>query len=278
MKTDRPWGRAPILFYRSADYDNTWNGPTALGPLYDRPALLTSGKTIYVAAMTPASNGAAAALLKSTDRGASFQPNASLAPDSLAHQPMNSVLSSAGTLILPYVDFPRGGVTFGAPIFVADIPRPSPGSLEMASGSGALYLAWNGGPEDRRNLTVARSIDNGETWTTKLIGTDANFGSLAVAGNGMLGVAWIQHLPNQPECWHTCFSVSTDKGQAFTIPSVISTAPSCPNPAAKSVASKFSRGGRDYGDYRVSPLRPTAPSIRFGSTPAMESSTSTPLP
>lgn len=266
LKGDHPWGRSPILFYRSSDNGTLWKGPTRLGPLYDRPTLLTSGNTVYIAVMTPAARGTAAALLRSTDRGASFQRVASFAPDSLGHQPMSPVLSSAGTLIIPYVDFPRhkedmhssriyivrsndAGATFEAPVFVADIPRPSPGSLEMASGRAALYLAWNGGPADHRNLTVARSTDNGENWTAKIISPAANFGSLAVAENGTLGVAWIQHLATSPECWQAYFSASIDNGKTFTIPSVISTAPSCPNSAAKSIAAKFGGEGRDYGDY-----------------------------
>lgn len=267
LKTEHPWGRTPILFYRSSDNGRTWAGPAVAGPMYDRPTMLVSGRSIYVTAMAPEAGGStAAAVLESTDRGASFQRVASIAPDSLGHQPMGLVHSPGGALVIPYLDFPRrkeefhtsriyvvrstdGGSTFGPPIFVTDIPRASPGSLEMVAGQSAIYAAWNGGTEARRNLMVARSIDEGNTWVSKVVSTEARFGSLAVAGDGTLGVAWIQHLRNRPYCWNTYFSFSVDGGQTFANPTRVSTSPSCPSNAARKTAHLFKRGDHDYGDY-----------------------------
>jgi hypothetical protein len=140
-------------------------------------------------------------------------------------------------------------MTFESPVFVADIPRASPGSLEMASGHNSLFLAFNGGSEARRNLTVARSTDNGETWTSKVISRDASFGSLAVAPNGTVGIAWIQHVPSKRECWHAYFSASTDNGKTFRAPAIISSSVSCPSTVTKAAAAGFRRGENDFGDY-----------------------------
>src|SRR5689334_21792831 len=213
--------------------------------------------------MAPGGRGTASVLLSSTDFGATLQRIASIVPDSLGHQPMQPLFTAAGTLVLPFVDFPRhredlhasrvyvvrsrdAGMAFDSPVFVADIPRPSPGSLETVAAGSALLIAFNGGPERRRNLTVARSTDDGETWTTKVISPDASFGSLATAPNGMIGITWIQHLRTSPECWQAYFAVSTDNGQTFSAPVVVSTALSCPGTVAKTAAAGFKRGDNDY--------------------------------
>jgi hypothetical protein len=119
----------------------------------------------------------------------------------------------------------------------------------MVSGRNTLLVAFNGGSEERKNLTIARSVDDGQTWTTRVISADASFGSLAVARNGTVGVAWIQHIPSQPECWRAYFSASTDNGQTFRPPAVISSAISCPSMSTKTAAADFRRGDNDYGDY-----------------------------
>ena len=283
MRRGHPWGRVPILFYRSRNQGSTWEGPTPLGPVYDRPTIVTAGsgkdKRVYVAAMSP--GGASqqmVTVLRSDDGGVSFPRTTSIAPDNLGHGAMNPVIAPDGSLIVPYVDYALqpdarrllqssriyvirstdGGARFGLPKFVAEIPKPLPGSVAMAVNlsatrfPGRLYLAWNGERDERENVIIARSQDNGETWiTTSLRAPDAgraHFASLAVSSDGILGAAWIQDEAEEPRknCYRTYFAASTDGGESFTAPNAVSDAISCPDPLAnKDVITRFERGG-DY--------------------------------
>jgi hypothetical protein len=188
---------------------------------------------------------------------------------------MNPVLSPEGLLIVPYLDFPfrrearalmqssriysvrsqDGGQTFGLSAFVADVPRPLPGFVETAvdlsSGRfrGRLYVAWNGERDDRQNVTVARSADNGETWSaTELRASGAgpaNFASLAVSRDGVLGVAWIQYEREESkrQCWRPYFAASADGGESFTPPAPAAGVVSCPDLIANKDALARRLGG-----------------------------------
>lgn len=107
---------------------------------------------------------------------------------------------------------------------------------------GRLYLAWNGESDDRRNVTVARSQDNGETWAPTAVKAPdagrAQFSSVAVSNQGTLGVTWIQYEREESRrnCWRTYFAASVDGGESFSAPVVVSTVASCPDPVANKVA------------------------------------------
>lgn len=236
MNRGHVWGRLPVLVYRSRDQGTSWEGPTVIGPFFDRPAMAAAGtgkdKRLFIAAMGIAapSEPSGVAVLRSDDDGASFR-RILLTPDNLGHNALNPVVTPEGLLIVPYVDFPSTspkqseqrrqlmhtqriyvvasrdqGQTFGLPRIVADIPLLFlTGFPEIAVDRspgrfrGRLYLTWNG--EDRQSVTVARSADNGETWLARTIkapnARPAYFPSLAVSNNGTLGVTWLQHEPEE---------------------------------------------------------------------------------
>lgn len=289
MNRGHAWGRLPLLVYRSRDQGASWEGPTVIGPFFDRPAMVASGtgkdKRLFVAAMGIAapSEPSSVAVLRSDDDGASFRRTL-LTPDNLGHNAVNPVVTPEGLLIVPYVDFPstsreqserrrqlmhasriyvvasrNQGQTFGLPRIVADIPGFQPGlpvvAVDLSPGRfrGRLYLAWNSEPEGRQNVTVARSDDNGETWSACAIKAPnagpANFSSVAVSNNGTLGVAWIQHAPEESgrKCWRAYFAASVDGGESFSAPLAVSSAVSCPDPTANygNTQHPFTRGG-DY--------------------------------
>jgi len=252
-------GGLPILVYRSRDQGTSWESPTVIGPFFDRPAMVAAGtgkdKRLFIAAMgiTAPSEPTSVAVLRSDDEGASFK-RILLTPDNLGHNALNPVVTAEGLLIVPYIDIPSTGLasreqyerrrqlmhtkriyvvasrdwgqTFGLPQFVADIPGSLTGFPEMAVDlspgrfRGRLYLTWNG--EDRQSVTVARSDDNSETWSTRTIkapnARPANFPSLAVSNNGTLGVAWLQDEPEESKmkCWRTYFAASVDGGELLS--------------------------------------------------------------
>ncbi len=277
MSRGHAWGRLPVLVYRSRDQGRSWEGPTAIGPFFDRPGMVAAGagkdKRLYVAAMgiTSPSEPAGVAILRSDDDGASFQRTV-LTPDNLGHNAANPVVTPEGLLIVPYVDFPsthaeRGkrqrqlvhawriyvvasrdqGRSFGPPQIVADIPRYPPSlpvmAIDLSPGRfrGRFYLSWNGESDDRQNVTVALSQDNGETWSANAIKAPdagpAHFSSVAVSNNGTLGVTWIQYEREESrrKCWRTYFAASVNGGESFSPPVVISSVPSCLDPAANKV-------------------------------------------
>ncbi len=105
------WGRLPVLVYRSRDQGRSWEGPTAIGPFFDRPGMVAAGtgkdKRLFVAAMgiNSPSDPAGVAVLRSDDDGASFQRTV-LTPDNLGHSAANPVVTPDGRLIVPYFDIP----------------------------------------------------------------------------------------------------------------------------------------------------------------------------
>jgi hypothetical protein len=291
MQRGHAWGRLPLLVYRSRDRGATWEGPSVAGPFFDRPALVAHGrgaeKRLYAVAMgmtAPSGPGvpSSVAVLTSSDDGASFQ-RTFVTPDNLGHNALRPVVSPEGTLIVSYVDFPATGRaefekrrplmrtsrmyvvlsgdrgrTFGTPRFVADIPRAAVGFPELAVDlsegryRGRLYMAWNGESEERQNVMVARSEDQGETWVAASMkaseGGPAYFASIAVSTDGTLGVAWLQHEreESRKRCWRIYFAASSDGGVSFSAPTAVSSVVSCPDAAANKYAlPRFERGG-DY--------------------------------
>lgn len=241
------WGGAPIFIFRSEDRGETWHAPVIIpGGSFDRLTLGTGGTRTtpryYIAVGAMGSDrrvfsepriGDGAAMLRSDDGGRSFRPVGFLAPDNLAHQPMNPIELPDGTLLMPYDDYPRisveelqavrrdprrqlqsgsrlyvaassdSGASFGLPRFLADIPRQFPGGMELAldRSSGPfrdrLYAAWNGGAGGQRDVSVAYSRDGGTQWRKTVLRDEAAgaayFYSLAVSLQGVLGVSWVQH-------------------------------------------------------------------------------------
>lgn len=280
-----------ILFYRSEDQGKTWQGPTLIAPRgsFDRPLMLAAGtkenKRIYVVA----NESRGFAVLRSDDGGLTFKTTAFIEPDNLGHQPHNPLLLPDGSLIVPYTDYPSisvkelqeirrdprkqrrnssriyvvrskdCGLTFELPQFVADIPRMFPDTLEMAVDlsnnrfRGRIYAAWNGEPEDSRNMTIAYSSDAGKSWVKSAVFRAENAGpaflpTVAVSPDGTVGVSWLQHETGEGKshCYRIYFAASIDGGETFSPPHVVSDKVSCPDKALnKETIGRWVRGG-DY--------------------------------
>lgn len=263
----RSWEGPAVLPGNSYDRPSLATGGSAMAPrLFVSVLVRGSDRRVF---QNPV-EGDGVAVLVSVDSARSFTRLAFIAPDNLAHQGYVPAVLPDGSLLIPYVDYPvmthdelaamrrdpaqarfnaarlyvapspDGGRTFGLPRFISDVPRMFGGPAELAvdtsSGAfrGRVYAAWNGGTEDRRDVTVARSSDGGRHWTKahmRAAGAGAaHFASLAVSRQGTVGVMWLQHEDSleRRECYRIYFAASADGGASFTEPVVVSDAVSCP--------------------------------------------------
>jgi hypothetical protein len=294
MKLQDKW-RMPVLVYRSDDKGQSWQKPVVVAGTFDRPSLVATGQKdkiqLFGAAYVSGKdslvfkdpvNADAIAVIRSDDGARSFRTTAFIAHNNLGHNAMNPLVLADGTLLVPYADYPNpkqqmkssriyvmrsqdGGRTFGLPHFVTDIPRPFPGfsqyavDLSDSKYRGRVYAAWNGGGESDRNISIAHSTDNGQSWSSPRVLRAEKAGSayrpaIAVSPQGIVGVLWIQvdGKPND-RCWRAYFAASIDGGEIFTVPQAVSDAVSCPDgeenkakiPGGTIVVDRWAQGG-DY--------------------------------
>lgn len=153
--------------------------------------------------------------------------------------------------------FEDGGKAIGLPHFVADLERPFPGgayfATDLSAGKfrGNVYASWEDGDygpklvrhDDqpvreesgaRREVVVARSMDNGRYWSVpyrlRAEGRGpAHFSTLAVSSEGVLGVLWTQDEKYElnSRCYRAWFAASVDAGDTFSSPVAVSDKLSC---------------------------------------------------
>lgn len=231
---------------------------------------------------------------RSDDGARSFVELAEIRPSNLALNPTGISFLPDGTLVISFWDFERdvdgfegrgmldrgrawvirsrdGGRTFSEPLFVTDdcasgIEGGFPGYPFLAADSttgphsGRLYHAC---VRPRfEGLSVARSTDNGETWSEGVVvGSSGGAGErqartpmLAVSGEGAIGLAWYDRRRG-PEgvCQDLMFSASTDGGLSFVEPVRVSSETSCPVTAGNGRAARAWPMGGDYSSLVGSP-------------------------
>jgi len=155
-----------------------------------------------------------------------------------------------------------GGASFDRPRYVADVPRAFPGggvafATDLSRGPfrGRIYAVWEDGdfggkivsrtPKfqreesgSHRELAISYSANHGRKWSAakRMAAPDSGpmfMGCAAVAPDGTLGLLWIQHekYEKNPRDYSVRFAASTDGGETFTPPQVVSSAISRPNRA-----------------------------------------------
>jgi len=108
-------------------------------------------------------------------------------------------------------------------------------TIDLSNGPfrGRIYFVWNDDAGDRTNIRVVHSSDNGKTWSkpvtvndNKEPGEHAN-PTIAVDGQGVVGVVWNDRRAHKNECYDLFFSASVDGGETF-LPNVSpQTKPTC---------------------------------------------------
>ena len=112
----------------------------------------------------------------------------------------------------------NNGVSFGTPINISNNSGDSIFPDIGVSGNN-VYVVWNDFTPGNEDILFARSINNGQTFSTPPINISQNSGDsfgplIAVEGNNVY-VAWDDETPGNSDIF---FARSTDNGQTFSTP------------------------------------------------------------
>ena len=284
--------RQPIFVFRSTEKGHAWSGPTEIeGVGFDQPKTIAAFRDGKVRLYIAASSGKGSAVwLDSDDGGKSFKSLGPIQADAKPYRALNPLVLTDGSILLPYSgslphNVPRvyivqsrdGGATFSAPVLVPRIDRAFQDTLDFAidmsrgKNPGRIYAAWEEGDFDprmaregdrlgrheigaRRDVMVAHSPDNGQTWSAaKILRAEgrgpSDFATMAVSRGGVVGVLWVQNERYEidPRSYDVWFAASANGGESFSPPVRVSSKTSRPeaklNPEF-SFASGW--GGGDY--------------------------------
>ncbi|HEV2348708.1 MAG TPA: sialidase family protein [Terriglobia bacterium] len=284
--------RQPIFVFRSTDNGHSWNGPTEIGGVgFDQPKTIAAFRDAKVRLYIAVSSGKGRAVwLDSDDGGKSFKSLGPIQADAKPYRALNPLVLADGSILLPYSAYlphsaPRvyivqsgdGGATFSAPVLVPRMDHAFQDTLDFANDlsqgkyRGRIYAVWEEGEFDphmareedrvvqhesgaRRDVMVAHSTDNGQTWSpTEILRAEgrgpSDFATMAVSRGGVVGVLWVQNERYEidPRSYDVWFTASADGGESFSPPIRVSSETSRPetklNPEF-SFASGW--GGGDY--------------------------------
>ena len=275
---------AGIAVARSPDGGVSWEEQLARlpGP-HDHPMMAVDSQTgvIYLvsALSIRSSNGAtrsAVAVDVSKDAGRSFSALTRHVISNTSYEALTPILIGSGRLAIGLIDHHdssdrpldrrRASViivslatgTASEPLLVTEQCSRSrfvswPSLAVMESG-GAARLLFTCEAPDSAGVLIARSDNDGETWTepVRIDGgsTWTHTPALASASDGMLAATWLERRDaTPPNCWHVVAARSSDRGVTFSRAEPLSTAPSCPSPspATDGVLQRFPTGGEYYG-------------------------------
>src|SRR2546426_994222 len=288
--------RSELLVFRSSDGGITWSDrPISFGGHHDHGTLTIDttrgsfGGSVYVVSQqivrdTGDLGRFAAFVARSTDAGATFGEPTRVIVNNLQMNPMNPVVLSDGTLMVPLSDYgrttPRGDFawlargrdwviasadaarTFSQPLFVTEACGRSFPELAVDASEGyrdRLSSVCNDSSFAHVYLHI--SSDRGESWSAPVA---VNRGSgrspyvrtaaIAVNRDGIVGISWYDARNDRDEskgkyrCQEIFFTASVDGGRTFLPEVKVSSAKNCPNTAANGqVAERWPAGGDYHG-------------------------------
>lgn len=125
---------------------------------------------------------------------------------------------------------------------------------------GRLYLTWLDAIDGFYRVMAASSSDAGMTWSPAVRldpdagATDASVPTVAVDGNGTVGVAWYDRRADPADgCYRLFFASSSDGGATFSPEAAVDETPTCPLLGSKDAADpvsseyRFKNGGDTMG-------------------------------
>ncbi len=272
-----------LIAFRSTNGGRTWaNTPTSFGRGFDHGSMAVDRRdnVLYVLAshtvrQASGKSQSAAFIARSDDGGATFDATIDVTPSSLPTFPLNPVVMSTGTLVVPFRNLARSisstpqppldltwsmasadrSRTFSPPSFVADCgSRWSSVSIDASAGAyrDRVYLTcWDRAME---RLYLFASSDGGGSWPPPTLvsrGYVQN-GMVAVNNQGIVGIAWYDGRDDPRgyravfRCQHVYFTVSLDGGSTFLPEVKVSTAENCPDTPQNAEAGRRWVAGGDY--------------------------------
>ena len=248
--------------YRSTDGGLTWEDPVRLpaggGASYDHLVLATNlmagahrGDVYAAGSQGTARRGVySISVLRSTNRGSSFQGPHAILPNNFNNQNGNMIVLPDGTLMVSFFEisaagerlrYPRlwiatstdGAETFSPPTLVREAYPFSWPILAVDRGSGPnagrVYAAWvdrdafgTSETPDETSISVVHSDDQGQTWSdaVRFSPSETRKGNvmLAVSTDGSVGLTWPDWEEGEGSCSRLVFSWSSDGGETFSAP------------------------------------------------------------
>src|ERR1044071_2979001 len=240
-----------LLVFRSADGGATWLPPLPLATAVDHETLFADRRdpakqrlyTLGVIGNRVEGHVRGDVFLARSDNWITFPRITRVTPHNLNFNTFTGAVLRDGTVVVSYGDFmpwtkgPKarlekgrtwmlashdGGVTFGAPLLIAEGCTKQFPVLAADPADDTLYFLC--ASEDARRLAVYRSRDRGESWTDPLPvpadaeGTTLHGANIAVGKNGLLLVSWMRETDAVKHCNGFFAAASGDGGDTFTQP------------------------------------------------------------
>lgn len=275
---------AGIAVVRSPDGGRSWDKePARLPGPHDHPMMAVDSRTdaIYLvsAASIRPSGGAtrsAVAVDVSRDAGRTFSAFTSRVVSNTSYEALTPVLTGSGSLAIGLIDHHDSSdrpldrrraslivisLTTGTasdPLLITErcsrsrfVSWPS---LNAMNRGGSTTLLFTCEAPDSTGILVARSENEGETWTepVRIDGRSpwTHTPALAAAADGTLAATWLERRDTVPaNCWDLVAASSSDGGVTFSRAESLSLAPSCPAASATTdgVLQRFPTGGEYNG-------------------------------
>jgi len=272
-----------LITFRSTDGGRTWTErSTSFGRGFDHGTMVVDRRdnALYVVAshsvrQAGGSSRSSVFIARSDDGGATFDTKSDVTPSSLPTFPLSPVVTSTGTLVVPFRNLARSissmpqppldltwsiasadrSRTFSAPSFVADCgSRWSSVAADASTGpyKDRIYLTCWDRPMER--LYLFTSNDAGSSWSPPTLvsrGYVQN-GMVAVSNEGIVGVAWYDGRDDPRgyravfRCQHVYFTASLDGGSTFLPEVKVSSAENCPDTPQNAEAGRRWVAGGDY--------------------------------
>ncbi len=283
-----------LFQYRSTDGGRSWSEePYGFGDGFDHGTLIvdrSSGPfdgSLYTVAnrFISTDDGQARGAIfvaRSSDGGRTYPDPVELVPSNLFSFPMNPVVLSDGTLVVPFVSFSRpsteggvlldappswvvvstdGGESFSPPRYVTDLCARGFPELAVGAPDGPhadrLYFVCH--DLAHQHVYLHNSDDQGETWSAPVVvnagsGADPYVQNVAIATNaqGVVAVSWYD-ARNDPRgyrgtvrCQELFFAASLDGGDAFLSEVGVSSEENCADTPENGETGRRWVAGGDY--------------------------------
>ena len=236
---DNSTGKYGILFSKSADGGMTFGTPVDISRHIgssSSPQFAVSGNDVYVVWQGKTTGKYQIIFAKSTDGGATFSAPVNIS-DNSGDSSYPKIIASGNNIYITWsytvtgkdydVLFTKstdGGTTFSAPVNISNNPGDS-GLPQMSVSGNNVYITWENNGVGNFEVFVAKSTDNGNTFTipVNVSNNPSPSGSpqIVASGNNVY-VTWMDDAPGNYDIF---VAKSNNAGSTFSKPVNVSNTP-----------------------------------------------------